>query len=301
MNSRTVLSNKVILMLMAIPCLTLVIIFNYVPLYGWLYGFFSYKPGMKLSQSEFVGLKYIMMALNDRQLPMILRNTLILGSLNILSNIFPITFAILLNELKGKRSKRVIQTVTTFPNFISWVLVFSVFFLFLSVDDGYINKVLLGIGIIKEPLNLLASESAVWPLQLFISNWKTVGFSSVIYLAAIAGIDPSLYESVEIDGGGRLAKILYVTLPGIMATFFVLVLLGIGNILSTGFEQYYLFYNNLVSDKILVLDVYLYQVGIGMNMFSMSTALGMSKTLISLILLFSANALSKAARGTSII
>jgi putative aldouronate transport system permease protein len=204
-------------------------------------------------------------------------------------------------KLKGKKAKSIIQTATTFPNFISWVLVFSVFFIFLSVDDGYVNELLLGIGIIKEPLNLLATEKIVWPLQLFISNWKSVGFSSIIYLAAIAGIDPGLYESVEIDGGGRLAKIIHITIPGITATFFVLVLLGIGNILSTGFEQYYLFYNHLVSDKILVLDVYLYNVGIGMNQFSMSTALGMAKTIISLILLFSANALSKAVRGTPII
>lgn len=294
-------SNKTLLIFMAIPCVILVIIFNYLPLYGWVYGFFNYKPGLKLSESEFVGLKYIILAIKDPQLLLVIRNTLVMGMLNILSNVFPILFAIFLNELKGKRLKPLIQTATTFPNFISWILVFSVFFLFLSVEDGYINKVLMNLGLIEQPLNLLASEKAVWPLQLFISNWKSVGFSSIIYLAAIAGIDPSLYESVEIDGGARAAKIWYITVPGIVPTFFVLVLLGIGNILSTGFEQYYLFYNHLVSDRILVLDVYLYQVGMGMNMFSMSTALGMAKTVISLILLFVANTFSKMVRGTPII
>jgi len=286
---------------MAIPCILLVVIFNYLPLYGWVYGFYNYKPGVKLSDAEFVGLKYILIALKDPQLLLVIRNTLVMGFLNIFSNIFPIIFAIFLTELRGRYAKKIIQTATTFPNFISWILVFSVFFLFLSVEDGYVNKVLLATGLIQKPLNLLASEAAVWPLQLFISNWKTVGFSSIIYLAAIAGIDPSLYESVEIDGGARFAKILYITIPGIIPTFFVLVLLGMGNILSTGFEQYYLFYNHLVSDRILVLDVYLYQVGMGMNMFSMSTALGMAKTIISLILLFFANTVSKAVRGTPII
>lgn len=289
------------LVLMAIPCILLVVIFNYLPLYGWVYGFYNYKPGVKLSDAEFVGLKYILIALKDPQLLLVIRNTLVMGFLNIFSNIFPIIFAIFLTELRGRYAKKIIQTATTFPNFISWILVFSVFFLFLSVEDGYVNKVLLATGLIQKPLNLLASEAAVWPLQLFISNWKTVGFSSIIYLAAIAGIDPSLYESVEIDGGARFAKILYITIPGIIPTFFVLVLLGMGNILSTGFEQYYLFYNHLVSDRILVLDVYLYQVGMGMNMFSMSTALGMAKTIISLILLFFANTVSKAVRGTPII
>jgi len=286
---------------MGLPCILLVIVFNYAPLFGWIYGFFDYKPGMRLSQSEFVGFKFLIEAFTDTTLLTVLRNTLVLGMLSLAASVIPPIFAMFLNELYGRRAKKVIQTVTTFPQFISWILVFSIFFIFFSVDDGYVNKVLLALGLIKEPTNLLANEGAVWWLQTLLSMWKNIGFSAIIYLASIAGIDPGLYQAADVDGAGRFRKMFHITVPELLPTFFTLLLLGIGNILSNGFDQYYLFYNNLVSDKVLVLDVYLYQVGLGMNLYSLSTALGMTKTIISVILLFGANSLSRAIRGTAII
>lgn len=286
---------------MGVPCILLVIVFNYVPLFGWVYGFFDYKPGMSLLQSKFVGLKYVFGAFSDPALLTVLRNTLVLGMLTLVTSVFPPVFAMFLNELHGRKVKKLIQTVTTFPQFISWILVFSLFFIFFSVDDGYVNKALMTLGLVKQPLNLLASENAVWPMQTLISIWKTMGFSAIIYLASIAGIDPELYDAADVDGAGRFRKMLHITTPALLPTFFTLLLLGIGNILSNGFDQYYLFYNSLVSDKILVLDVYLYQVGLTMNLYSLSTALGMTKTIISVMLLLGANSLSRAIRGTAII
>lgn len=294
-------SKRFDLLLMGLPCILLVIIFSYAPLFGWIYGFFDYKPGMLLQNSRFVGLKYIIGAFSDPALLIVMRNTLVLGLLTLVTSLFPPIFAMFLNELHGKKVKKLIQTVTTFPQFISWILVFSLFFVFFSVDDGYVNKALLSLGLIKEPTNLLASENAVWTLQTLLTVWKTMGFSAIIYLASIAGIDPGLYDAADVDGAGRFRKMLHIMVPELLPTFFTLLLLGIGNILSNGFDQYYLFYNSLVSDKILVLDVYLYQVGLTMNLYSLSTALGMTKTIISVILLFGANGLSRTIRGTAII
>ena len=294
-------SGRAELLLMGLPCILLVLVFNYGPLFGWAYAFFDYKPGLDLFQSKFVGLKYIFSAFSDYALLNVLRNTLVLGALSIAASVIPLIFAMFLNEMSSRKLKRIIQTVTTFPNFISWILVFSLFFIFFSAGDGYVNKLLLALGVIPQAINLLADEQAVWPLQTLLSIWKTVGFSAIIYLAAIAGIDPGLYDAADVDGAGRYRKMFHITVPELLPTFFTLLLLGIGNILSNGFDQYYLFYNHLVSDRILVLDVYLYQVGLGMNLFSLSTALGMIKTVVSILLLFGANGLSRAFRGTAII
>lgn len=294
-------SNEITLLVMAVPCLLMVIVFNYVPISGWIYGFFNYRPGISLLHSEFVGLKFFKVAFQDGDLFISIRNTLVLGFLGLGTSIFPPIFAVLMTELSSKKFKKVIQTVVTFPNFISWVLVFSIFFSFLSVEDGSLNKVLLALGFIKQPLNLLADLNAVWPLQTFIGVWKSLGFSTIIYLAAIAGIDQELYDAAAVDGCNRTNRIHHITLPALIPTFFTLLLLGIGNILSNGFDQYYLFYNPLVHDKIMVLDVYLYKVGLEMNQLSLSIVLGMTKSLISIFILFLANYVSKLIRGTSIL
>ena len=293
--------DKWTLLLMASPCLLLLILFQYVPLFGWVYGFFNYKPGYPVFQSEFVGFKYFILAFGDSTILMVLRNTLVLGFIGIGVTVVPPIFAIFLTELRGKAAKAIIQTVTSFPYFIGWILVYSVAFIFLSVDDGLVNKILLSLGIIKEPLNLLAEVKAVWPLQTFIGIWKSVGFQAIIYLAAISGIDIELYDAASIDGASRFRKILHVTVPSLLTTYFTLLLIGVGFILSSGFEQYYLFRNPLVYSRIQVLDVYLYDIGLTMNQYSLSTVLGMSKTVVSLVLLFLANGLSKLTRDVSIL
>jgi len=293
------LSNRNTLILMAIPCVTLLIVFSYMPLYGWIYAFFDYQLGFKLRDLEFIGFQYIKLIFNDTSLFLALRNTMVFSAINLGLSFLPAAFAILLNEFNNKKAKSIIQTITTFPYFISWVLVFSVYFLFLSMDDGFLNRILVSFGF--NQFNFLASENATIPLQTFIGMWKSLGFSAIIYMASISGIDSQLYDAAAVDGAGRRKIIRHITIPSLIPTYFTLLLLSIGNILSNGFEQYYLFQNALVYDRILVLDTYLYKVGIQMNLYSFSTALGMTKTLVSLAILFSANKLSKIVRGTSII
>ncbi len=293
--------GKNTLLIMAIPCFLLMIAFNYVPIFGWIYAFFDYKPGLKLSQCEFVGLKYFKLIFEEPELLPVLRNTMAISILGLISTIFPMIFAIMLSELSSKRYKKIIQTTTTLPNFISWVVVYSIFFAMFNTNEGFVNEILMKLKIINKPTNLLANSDIVWYFQTGVSIWKSLGFSAIVYLAAISGIDLELYSAVKVDGATRINTIRYVTIPGLIPTYLALLLLGIGNILSNGFEQYFVFYNPLVHNKIQVLDYYLYRIGLVLNDYSFSTALGMLKTLISIILMTIANLVSKRLRGQSII
>lgn len=293
-------SNKSTLLFMTIPGFLLVIFFSYIPLFGWIYSFFNYKPGIPLSQTPFVGLKYFKLAVSDPELLIVLRNTLVMSFLGILTSPLSVIFAILISETPGRRFKKFVQTTTTLPHFISWVLVYSIFFIFFSTE-GMINTVLINLRIISDPTTLLINNDIAWFFQTGVVIWKGLGFGAIIYLAAITGIDPELYDAAAVDGAGRFRKIIHITVPGVTQTYVVLLLLSIGGMLSNGFEQYFVFYNPMVSDKLQVLDYYLYRIGIALNDYSFSTTLGMSKTIISIILLFTANFISKKIRGQSII
>lgn len=289
------------LYIMALPCFLLVIIFSYLPIAGWSMAFFNYKPGLSLFKSDFRGLYYFKLFFSDMEILPVLRNTLVMSFLGLVVSPLPIIFAIFLSEMKSDKYRRLLQTVTTLPNFISWILVFSIAFTFFSVGDGFINKILLSTGLIKEPFNILANNNAVWYFQTAIGLWKSLGFSAVIYLAAIAGIDMEQYYSAKIDGAGRIATMWHITVPGLIPTYITMLLIAIGNMLNNGFEQYYIFYNSMVHDHIQVLDYYVYRIGIASNDYSFSTAIGISKTFISIILVFTANFISKRLRGQSII
>ncbi|MCU6711362.1 ABC transporter permease subunit [Paenibacillus sp. J5C_2022] len=291
------------LLLMAIPFITLVFIFYYVPLFGWVYAFFDYKPGIPLEQSNFVGLKYFKIAFMEQgsDLLRVLENSIALSLLNILVSPLYVVFAILLNEMRGKYFRKWVQTTTTLPNFISWVLVYSVFYVFFSVSDGVVNKVLVQIHLLELPFNFLGDSGIAWYFQTIVGLWKGLGWGAIIYLAAIAGIDPELYEAAKVDGAGRFRTIWSITVPGIMPTFVVLLLLNVSNMLNNGFEQFYVFYNALVADKLEVIDYYVYKVGLQSNDFSYSTVLGMFKTVVSVVILFTVNWIARRVRGESII
>ena len=212
----------------------------------------------------------------------------------------PAVFAIFLSELKSTKFKKIVQTITTIPNFISWVIIYALAFALFSTD-GVVNNVLIGVGILQEPSNLLGNRDATWFLQTALNIWKTLGWNAIIYFAAIAGIDGELYDAASVDGAGRFQKILHITIPGITSTFFVLLLLQISNILALGIDQYLAFYNSMVADKITVLDLYVYRLGLVTQDYSYATAVGILKSVISIVLLFSANGLSKKIRGQSLI
>jgi len=295
------LVDKRTLLFMAIPCFLFVVTFSYIPILGWIMAFFNYKPGLNLFQCDFTGLKYFKMAVSDPNVLLSLRNTLAMSCLGIITSPLPIVFAVFLSEIRSKTYKRLVQTFTTLPNFISWVLVFSIFFAMFSVTDGMVNKLLhTTLHWLNQPVNPLINDGAAWFIQTGISIWKSIGFGAIVYLAAISGIDPEMYDAADVDGAGRFKKMWYITFPGLIPTYVTLLLLSIGSLLSNGFEQFYMFYNAMVSDHLTVLDYYLYQLGIAMNNYSLSTAIGISKTLVSVILIMSANYIVKRVRGTAI-
>ena len=205
----------------------------------------------------------------------------------------------MLSQMQSKRYSKIIQTASSIPKFISWVLIYAIFFIFFSSESGLMNKMLevLGFG---ESVNLLGNENIAWGVQTAITIWKQTGWDAIIYIAAIAGIDPALYDAAAVDGAGRFKKILHVTIPGITPTFFVLFLMAVANILSNGFEQYYVFQNPMVVDRLEVFDTYIYRMGIVNSQYSYATAMGMFKSIISIVLLTVANGTSKKIRGESI-
>ena len=288
-----------VLLLMALPFVALIIAFSYVPLFGWIYAFTDYRPGMQFSDLSFTGVRsFVMFFFDSRGFLRVMRNTMVMSGLSLISTPLPVIFAILLNEIRNTRYRKLVQVLTTLPNFISWIIVFSLCFAIFA-SNGMLNMTLVRLGF--EPIpTILANNEAVWGFQWALGTWKSLGWGAIIYIAAIAGIDTQLYEAAEIDGANRFQRIIHVTLPGLSNTYIVLLLLGIGNILRNGFEQFYVFYNPLVADRIQVLDYYVYRVGLLMNDYPMSTALGMSMTIISLTILFLANGISKKVRGDAI-
>ena len=289
------------LLFMALPLMIMVIMFAYVPLFGWAYAFFDYKPGVPLFSNEFVGFKYFEQFLTDRwDMHRVMKNTLVLALLNYAVSPLPMIFAILLNSVHHTWYKKTIQTLTTFPNFISWIIVYSLAFQLFS-SEGLITEALANLGLIRKGYNVLSDASAVYWFQTLMGQWKGLGWSSIIYRAAIAGIDQELYEAAAIDGANRFQSTLHITVPGLIPTFIVLLLLGIGNFMNVGFDQYYIFKNAGNSDTIEVLDIYVYRIGMQNYKYSYGIAIGIMKSVVSMILLFSANGISKLARdGQSI-
>lgn len=286
------------------PFLVLVFLFSYFPLHGWIYAFFDYKPPRSLAQSEFVGLQWFKMLFNNStqvsQLIQVMKNTFAMSLLGILCSVFPVAFAILLNEIKNKGVKIFVQTFTTLPNFISWILVYSVAFSLFS-SKGMVNLFLQDAGIIEQPIKFLDSDSHTYLWMMGWNIWKTLGWNAIMYLASIAGIDPELYEAASIDGAGRFQRMIKITLPSLLPTFFVMLMLSIANFLNNGLDQYFVFQNSFNKQHIQVLDLYVYNIGMTGSSYSLATAISMLKSLVSVILLTSVNLVSKKTRGQSII
>ena len=183
---------------------------------------------------------------------------------------------------------------------MSWIIIYALSYALFS-SDGVVNQILINVGAIDKATNILGNAKAVWYFQTALGVWKTLGWNAIIYFAAIAGIDTEQYDAASVDGAGRLQKILHVTLPGISSTFFVLLLLQVSSLLAVGIDQYLAFYNSMVAEKITVLDLYVYRLGLVTQDYSYATAVGIFKSVISIILLFSVNDLSKKIRGDSLV
>ena len=295
--------QKYSLFIMLLPILFLTFIFFYLPLWGWRYAFFDYFAGGTLSAESFVGFKWFTILFRTnaavKDILRVMRNTLAMSGLGILTSWVPMVFAVFLNEIRSSRFKRIVQSITTIPNFISWVLVYAIALAIFSTN-GFLNTFLSIFGA-ESSANWLMSSDNIWIKMLLWGMWKGLGWSAIIYIAAITGIDPQLYDSAKIDGAGRFQRMWYITLPGILPTYMVILLLTFAGILSNGMEQYLMFSNAMNLDTIEVLDLYVYNVGIDGGRIPLSTVIGMSKSLISVALLLFANKLSKIVRGESII
>lgn len=292
------------LFLLILPLLMLVFVFSYMPLYGWIYAFFNYKPGKALFACEFVGLDNFKMMFADsyavKNIVRVMKNTFGMSFLGILTSVLPMGFAILLSEIKNKPFRKFVQTSVTIPNFISWVLVYSIAYVMFSVNDGFVNRMLVSMGILDQGVNFLASPNHVWLTMTAWGPWKGLGWNAIMYIAALTSIDDELYEAAKIDGAGRFQLIRHITVPGLLPTFFVLLILSIANLLNNGMEQYYIFQNAMNKESIEVLDLYVYNQGmVGYN-YSFSTAVSMLKSVVSIVLLFFANTTSRLVRGESV-
>lgn len=298
------MAPKFQLFIMLLPFLLLCFLFGYLPLYGWRYAFFDYSAGDVLTMDKFVGFKWFTYLFQNEatrnDIIQVMKNTLGISGLGLATSWFSMIFAVFLAEIKNKRYRQLVQTFTTIPNFISWVIVFAVATAIFSTD-GFISGLMMKAGVWDTGRNLLVNNTHVWLQMLLWSLWKGLGWGAIVYIASISGIDQSLYEAAEMDGAGRFAKMWYITIPELMPTYCVMLLMSVANLLNNGMEQYLVFENSANSAVIQVLDLYVYKLGLGSGLIPLSTAIGMLKSVVSVILLFAANKISKKARGESII
>jgi len=294
-------------LILTVPFMLLVILFSYVPIWGWIYAFFEADRTTLLPNFEkFQGLDMFLRVFEMNRFWDAVRNTLVISIGTIIVGfVCSITFALLLNEIRLKWFKRSVQTISYLPHFISWVVAASMISVTLSPDGGIVNVLLLRFGLIDAPYNFLISNSpTIWWVFILSSLWKTLGWNSIIYLSTMSGIDPGLYEAAEIDGAGRIKRIWHVTLPGIKPVISILMILAIGNLLRVGFEQYYLLQRGLTLEFSEVIETLAYRTvwssGAGTRFHrqvSLATAIGMMQSVISIILLFTANRVNKAING----
>jgi len=281
---------------MSFPLILYVILFTYVPLWGWTMAFQNFRAAKKFSAQEWVGLYWFKFLFADKQFLQTVRNTIVMSVINTsLGFITAIGFALLLNEVKNILFKRAIQTISYLPHFLSWVIVTGLVASMLTTDGGAINSLLMALGLIKEPIFWLADPKKFWGIIGVTYVWKEVGWNTIIYLAAMAGIDPNLYEASDIDGCNRFQKMWRITLPCIKPTIIILLIMSVGHILDAGFEMQYLLRNGLVMDVSDTIDIYVLIFGLNRNNFSLATAAGMFKNVVNIILIFVANEIAKRA------
>lgn len=292
------------LFLMLLPFLFLIFLFAYLPLSGWRFAFFDYNPGANFSTGEFRGFYWFTYLFKNvsvsKEMLLVLRNTIVMSVLGIATSWLPMFFAIFLSEINNRRIRRFVQTCSTIPNFISWVLVYAIAVLLFG-KGGFVSNILANRGILDSNQNLLTDGSHTWLKMWAWGVWKGLGWNALIYLAAINGIDRELYDAATIDGAGRLHRIKSITLPTLLPIYMILLILSVAGILSNGLEQYLCFANQQNVKDIQVLDLYIYKIGLKDGLVSFSTVVGMVQSLVSIALLFAANRIAKFVCGKSVI
>lgn len=299
-NKTNFMANRDIpIYLLMAPAVLLLLVFHYIPIYGIIIGFKNYSPFKGVIASDWVGFKYFKAFLTDPSYWRVMKNTVII---NIYSLLFgfpaPIILALLLNELSAIKFKKIVQTISYLPYFISWVVAASLVISVLSPTTGIMS---IGISKIfgKEPVYYMVKKEYFRSILIISGIWKGIGMSSVYYLASISSIDPTLYEAATIDGASRWKQTLYITIPGLTSIIIVLLLLQIGSLLSIGFEQIFLLYNPMVYDVAEVISTYTYRLGLEQAQFSATTAIGITQSIVNFALLFTANRTAKKFAGWS--
>ena len=302
MSKKKVYSLK--LFLLVLPFIVLVILFCYYPLYGWMYAFYDYKPPKTLANSQFVGFKWFASLVSSQtkidQIVQVLKNTFAMSGITLGTSWLPMLFAVFLNEIRGVKFRKFVQTVTTLPNFVSWVMVYSIAFSLFN-STGMMNSLLTKMGLIDTPILFLQSSEHVWFTQWLWLTWKNLGWAAIMYIAAISSIDDEMLQAARVDGASRMQIIRHITIPSLLPTYFVLLVLNVANFLNNGMEQYYVFQNAFNKQYIQVLDLYVYNLAMGSGGYSVSVAISMLKSLVSLVLLIVVNKASKSIRGESIL
>lgn len=292
------LKEQLILQSMVVPGAIYLFIFAYIPLFGIMIAFQNYDLYSGFLGSPWVGFKHFIEFFSGDSFWVLMRNTLCISFLKLIFGFpAPILLAILFNSLSRDKIKKSFQTITYLPHFISWVVVVGMFTEMLSVDDGTINTILCKLGIISEPINFLSEPKYFWTILIVSSIWKNVGYSAIIYLAAISGINPELYEAAVVDGASKIKQIFVITLPCLIPQIIIMLIMNVSHILNAGFDDILLFTNNGDNAILLqvgdVIDTYVYRFGVKMQRFSYSTAVGLFKSVVNIAMLFTANGISK--------
>jgi putative aldouronate transport system permease protein len=286
---------------MIFPALLFILVFNYIPMYGVLMAFQDYNLYKGFLNSPWAGFKHFDMFFNSPDFFRVIRNTIVISALKLVINFpAPIVLALMLNEVKNMAFKRIVQTISYLPHFLSWVIVSGFTISMLSVDNGSLNILLQALGIIDKPINFLSMPENFWAIIITTNLWKEVGFATIVYLAAIAGVDQSMYEAASIDGANKFKQIFLITLPSITPVIIIFLILSIGNLLNAGFDDLLLLGSSpMLRDVADVIDTYAYRTGIINNRFSYAAAVGLFKAIISVGLLTGANYIARRA-GSSL-
>ena len=289
----TTLGSQWQLMLMSVPMFLYVLFFNYFPMYFWVTAFQDFKPGLGVLKSPWVGFGNFEWLFGRADFINSIRNTLAMSVINLVfGTVAAVLLAVLLNEVRNRKFKRTVQTVTYLPHFLSMVIVVGMA-QNIFASNGTINEALKGIGLVTEPVWFLGEGKYFWWLVGVINVWKEVGWGTIIYISAMTAIDPCLYEAAAIDGAGRFQRILHVTLPGIKSTFVILLIMNIGYLMEAGFEIQYLLGNSVVIDYSETIDIFVLKYGVSKQQYGVATAAGMFKSIVAIILLLAANFTAK--------
>ena len=276
--------------------LAFVVFFRFVPIYGIQLAWKELIPGMSIVESPWVGWKHFHQFFAYGSFATIMTNTLVLSFAKIIFGFpAPIIFALMLNEIRSSSVKSVVQAVSYLPHFISWVVIYGIMSNILGREGGTVNSVLMSLGLISEPIHFLGSVNLFWPLMVILDIWKECGWSAIIYMAAMASIDPTLYEAAVVDGASKWRQIISITLPCIVPTIITLLILRVGGILNAGFDQLMSFRNNIVWDKANIIDVYVNDVGLTQGRFGYATAVGLFQSVVGFIMVMGTNKLANRA------